>query len=102
MHLVDQILLGSAITDSDLPPTPLFYIFPLTDKKKKGERKENNNDFKWLKGQSSKKEMRKNKVLTLMRFKWKVTSCDESVYQSRFSTAKATQNPLCEAERIIF
>lgn len=46
------------------------------------------------------KEVRKNKVLTLMRFKWKVTSCDESVYQSRFSTANATQNPLYAAERI--
>ncbi len=44
-------------------------------------------------------EMRNNEVLTLMRLKWKITSCDESVYQSRFSAAKATQNPLYAAER---
>lgn len=101
VHLVDQIPLGSAITDSVPPPTPLFYIFPLPEEKKRRKVKDKIT-IMTLNGKMTvfEKVMRKNKVLTLMRFKRKVTSCDESVYQSSFSTANATQNPLYAAERI--
>jgi len=40
VHSVDQIPLESAITDFDLPPTLLFYIFPLPEKKKRTKSKD--------------------------------------------------------------